>query len=443
MNPISDSNNGHFASLGIHVENNQSSGRTAYSQEFKANNGGFYTATVYSSKLNATPTEIETLISKAIAIAKNLGIGEGGLEKINITGEGDNPSIMGTYQSDGQNSSRVVDLLAHLKEQAASGSDEEKSASTIKLQSLKRITACFNQSLGVVSNEASTDLDVGEGLESPEFETPSSEKPDWGTAHFNREKNRYTNMGLSMQEGYNVFLNQGENSVPKYINATRIALSSSITYIAAQAPKKENVNDFWNMQIQEGADIVNLTQEFEKKEGVRREKADNYWDPPENSNAGEIGHKNTEGHKLVADLGEGKKVFQTTIEVRPWGKEYTFEVREDGGAPQSIKLFHHEKWPDFGVVDLSDLKTFISDVHKGRDPTKTNLTVHCSAGCGRTGTFIGVDVASQPINNQNAASLTNKMREFRSGMVQTKEQYDLIKQAFFMRNLPLIPHEND
>ena len=197
------------------------------------------------------------------------------------------------------------------------------------------------------------------------------------------------------------------------------------------------------MQIQEGADIVNLTQEFETKEGVKKEKADNYWDPPENSNPGEIGHKNTEGHKLVADLGEGKKVFQTTIEVKPWGKEYTFEVREDGGAPQSIKLFHHEKWPDFGVVDLSDLKTFISDVHQGRDPTKTNLTVHCSAGCGRTGTFIGVDVASQPMNNQNAASLTNKMREFRSGMVQTKEQYDLIKQAFFIRNLPLIAHKND
>ena len=123
MNPISDSNNGHFASLGIHVENNQSSGRTAYSKEFKTNNGGSYTATVYSSKLNATPTEIETLIFKAIEIAKNLGIGEGGLEKINITGGGDNPSIMGTYQSDGQNSSGVVDLLARLKEQAASGSE--------------------------------------------------------------------------------------------------------------------------------------------------------------------------------------------------------------------------------------------------------------------------------------------------------------------------------
>ena len=55
-------------------------------------------------------------------------------------------------------------------------------------------------------------------------------------------------------------------------------------------------------------------------------------------------------------------------------------------------------------------------------PSKGPILVHCSAGVGRTGTFIAVDIALEQARRERVvdiAGIINRLREQRMQMVQT------------------------
>lgn len=58
--------------------------------------------------------------------------------------------------------------------------------------------------------------------------------------------------------------------------------------------------------------------------------------------------------------------------------------------------FHYTRWPDFGVPDFSSsMLNFLWDVRRTGaldDPDRPAI-VHCSAGVGRSGTFVLIDLA--------------------------------------------------
>lgn len=67
----------------------------------------------------------------------------------------------------------------------------------------------------------------------------------------------------------------------------------------------------------------------------------------------------------------------------------------------------------------------------GNDPNRP-IVVHCSAGVGRSGTFIAIDRILQEINEKdyvNIFELVYEMRKHRVSMVQNEQQYICIHQC--------------
>ncbi|XP_034786442.1 tyrosine-protein phosphatase non-receptor type 20 isoform X17 [Pan paniscus] len=95
------------------------------------------------------------------------------------------------------------------------------------------------------------------------------------------------------------------------------------------------------------------------------------------------------------------------------------------GTSHAVKQLQFTKWPDHGTPASAD--SFIKYIRYARKSHLTGpMVVHCSAGIGRTGVFLCVDVVFCAIVKNcsfNIMDIVAQMREQRSGMVQTKEQY--------------------
>ncbi|XP_069128367.1 receptor-type tyrosine-protein phosphatase U-like [Argopecten irradians] len=114
-------------------------------------------------------------------------------------------------------------------------------------------------------------------------------------------------------------------------------------------------------------------------------------------------------------------------------RTYAFYVLRDISVTQTktkevrqIHQFHFIAWPDHGTPNNLELVLF----HRRVSSYRTNLTgqmvVHCSAGIGRTGTFIGLDVLSKEEKKTGRVDISQyirTMRKDRMNMVQTHEQY--------------------
>ena len=90
---------------------------------------------------------------------------------------------------------------------------------------------------------------------------------------------------------------------------------------------------------------------------------------------------------------------------------------------REITQYHFTDWPDFGVpLDASSMLKFVRQVRSATSPTHGPIMVHCSAGVGRTGTFIAIDVMLQKMaakENLNVPEFVCRMRAQRAFMIQT------------------------
>ncbi|TNM98471.1 hypothetical protein fugu_014717 [Takifugu bimaculatus] len=183
-------------------------------------------------------------------------------------------------------------------------------------------------------------------------------------------------------------------------------------YIATQGPMQETVFDFWKMVWQENtAAIVMVTNLVE----VGRVKCCKYW--PDD----------TEIYRDVkVTLIETELLSEYVIRTFAVEKRGAHEIRE-------IRQFHFTGWPDHGVpYHATGLLGFIRRV---KSKTMTNagpMVVHCSAGAGRTGCFIVIDIMLDMAEREGVVDIYNCVRELRSrrvNMVQTEEQYVFIHDA--------------
>ncbi|XP_054428370.1 tyrosine-protein phosphatase non-receptor type 20 [Pteronotus mesoamericanus] len=113
------------------------------------------------------------------------------------------------------------------------------------------------------------------------------------------------------------------------------------------------------------------------------------------------------------------KILQKKIEEREVIREFMT------GVSHFIKQLQFTNWPDHSTPASVD--GFIKYVRFVRKSHLTGpIIVHCSAGVGRTGVFLCVDVVFCAIEKNfsfNIRNIVAQMREQRCGMVQTKEQY--------------------
>ncbi|KAK3089316.1 hypothetical protein FSP39_002684 [Pinctada imbricata] len=199
-----------------------------------------------------------------------------------------------------------------------------------------------------------------------------------------------------------------ENS--DYINANYIdSVDNCKTYIATQGPNKVTVRDFWRMIWQERCShIVMLTNLIE--EG--KVKCERYW-PDQHS---------IQFLDLSVVMNSTTEMSNYTIRDMTLQNNQTTESRK-------IIHFHFTGWPDHGVPDTLELVTFLRRVHAYPLPRTGPTVVHCSAGVGRTGTYIGLDSLYKyglKSNRVDISGYVRKMRENRMTMVQNVDQYRLL-----------------
>lgn len=229
------------------------------------------------------------------------------------------------------------------------------------------------------------------------------------TANANAHKNRHWN--IRPYESTRVKIT-GESD---YINANWVGGGS---YIATQAPLPGTVNDFWRMVWEcECFTIVILT-------GIGPNQADLYW-PQDAMSPMSVGSL-----ILALEAVHDEQYSKYRAEETAHGITVRHLTLSDGHTMRNLVHLQFEAWPDHGVPKKEDLESFLEVVARHDGHPRRPRVVHCSAGVGRTGTYIAVDMARTNLREGRKADITNtviSLRKERLRMVDQPAQYALAK----------------
>ena len=99
------------------------------------------------------------------------------------------------------------------------------------------------------------------------------------------------------------------------------------------------------------------------------------------------------------------------------------QIQDGSNGSHTLTQYHLTSWPDHGVPEYgTPLMILQKQSTKSWSPSKGPILVHCSAGVGRTGTFIAVDIALEQAKKEGVvdiAGIVNRLRQQRMKMVQT------------------------
>ncbi|NWX54293.1 PTPRJ phosphatase, partial [Promerops cafer] len=243
------------------------------------------------------------------------------------------------------------------------------------------------------------------GVHQPKF---AAELPE------NRGKNRYNN--VLPYDISRVKLSNQSPGTGDYINANYMpGYNSKKAFIAAQGPLPNTIEDFWQMIWEKSIySIVMLTKCVEQA----RTKCEQYWPDKQPKSYGDI---------IVTMVSE--------VVLPEWTiRDFTVE-KSNTPESHTVRQFHFTSWPDHGVPETTDLLiNFRHLVHEynSQNPMDSPTLVHCSAGVGRTGTFIAIDRLIQQMEMESTVDVYGvvyDLRMHRPLMVQTEDQYVFLNQC--------------
>ncbi|XP_052267609.1 uncharacterized protein LOC127869263 isoform X2 [Dreissena polymorpha] len=221
----------------------------------------------------------------------------------------------------------------------------------------------------------------------------------------NVPKNRYKNM--YPYDFNRVKLASMGTEDDDFINASFInGYERPRRYIAAQGPLLGTIEDFWRMVVAENVSvIVMLTKLMEEAKA----KCCQYWHD---------------------DVGFYGQFSITTVKCTQYGNfvvRHLSCVKHGSTTRHDVTQYHFTAWPDKDVPDTAlSLTQFWEHVRRNETTKDQPWIVHCSAGVGRTGTFIALDFLYDRGKAEGVVSVfdaVQNLREQRISMVQTKEQY--------------------
>ncbi|XP_067893753.1 receptor-type tyrosine-protein phosphatase C isoform X8 [Heterodontus francisci] len=202
-----------------------------------------------------------------------------------------------------------------------------------------------------------------------------------------------------------------------YINASFIdGFNESRKYIAAQGPKEETSDDFWKMVWEQKATIIVMVTRCE--EG-KRPKCAQYWPTMDSPS------------KTFGDL-------TVRISEEQWCPDYVIRKlfishKSEKTPEREVTHIQFIRWPDHGVPEDPHLLLKLRQrVNAFRNLFSGPIVVHCSAGVGRTGSYIGIDAMMQGLEAEGRVDVYGyivQLRRQRCLMVQVEAQYILIHQA--------------
>ncbi|KAF2443995.1 hypothetical protein P171DRAFT_23717 [Karstenula rhodostoma CBS 690.94] len=288
---------------------------------------------------------------------------------------------------------------------------------------------------------------VLQGLQ-PQNTDPDQQPSQWARCAGDdvKDRNRYLNVDPYQSNRVRLKVPDGTSD---YINASPVELRSStsdkvLKYIATQGPKFDTYSHFWRMIWHETttpAVIVMLTQTHE----ASREKCYPYYpqslETPTLPLNAQDEYEDAFIHELhLANLEENDEARAQIRELHM--------TPEDGSDSRTVWHLLFGGWPDFLVPEGADRAALLRLIALSREKNADNATnpriVHCSAGVGRSGTFIALDWLLQELDDGSLDEVADtedpifgvvsRLREQRMMMVQSEPQlafiYDVVRERW-------------
>lgn len=240
----------------------------------------------------------------------------------------------------------------------------------------------------------------------------------------NMRKNRYINVVCYdhtrvVLEPYDLPDGISSNDPLDYINASYIdGYRQSRGYISTQGPMQSTFMDFWRMVWQAGCRvIVMVTLDVENNVP----KCDRYWPSADNQRVMVLGVYKIE----YISIEKHDDFVITHLKLTNTRSEVT----------RDIWHLQFISWPDFGVPQRAAallkfreyvLKKQLEAIEYIGNSAYPPILVHCSAGIGRSGTFVTIDLCIQMLEVTglvNVKEVVKKLRQQRYSSIQTSDQY--------------------
>uniref|UniRef100_A0A672FJT9 Receptor-type tyrosine-protein phosphatase C n=1 Tax=Salarias fasciatus TaxID=181472 RepID=A0A672FJT9_SALFA len=192
-------------------------------------------------------------------------------------------------------------------------------------------------------------------------------------------------------------------------------------YIAAQGPKEETIGDFWRMIWEQQSSIIVMVTRCEEGNRI---KCAQYWPSPD---------RETEIYEeFVVKLNSVDRYPDYII------RRLSLINKREKNTEREVTHIQFMSWPDHGVPGEPHLLLKLRRrVNAFKNFFSGPIVVHCSAGVGRTGTYISIDAMMEGLEAEGRVDIYGyvvRLRKQRCLMVQVEPQYILIHQALLEHN---------
>ncbi|KAL8702654.1 MAG: hypothetical protein Q9201_004179 [Fulgogasparrea decipioides] len=309
------------------------------------------------------------------------------------------------------------------QEDQVSSTDEDFSVPAFLRQSVTEIKIKFGQL------EFQQALRINEGRQDPTSR--------WAQDNTRQTKlrNRYMNVQPWDKSRIHLRVPEGESD---YINASPIALTDPRTgvmfsYIAAQGPKQIGLSHFWHMIWHQTSDVAVIVMLTQTAEGGR-EKCYQYFPLDEQTEAIWVD---------AVEATESGPAGSVRLSEAYFNEASNATIRKlllsFGGESKIVWHMLFSGWPDFEVPQNEDRAALFElirlSAEKNTTPSNPRI-IHCSAGVGRSGSFIALEyllaqlksgaIADARDDEDPIYDVVNLLREQRMTMVQSEAQYSFL-----------------